>query len=94
MEPLQINLVRKGKYIGITDGKKVITIRDAEGVATPAFSHLVPTFESGSRSVDLSVDDFLMLRQALEESLETIVEATDPVDVPTDGVRDGDRDIS
>lgn len=89
METININLVRDGNYTGITDGTKIVMIRDPDGKVTPGFEHLMPIFDSKTQSAALSIDDFLMIKKALEDSLVFTV-TTESVDVPADGVRDGD----
>jgi len=84
METMRINLIKDGKYAGITDGKKFIVLRTAFGVVTPGFAHLMPIFDSKTQVVDLGVDDFLMIQKALQESTNAIIAPTESVDVPTD----------
>lgn len=72
MEPLQINVVRDGMYLGITDGVKIVMIRDAFGVLQDVrFAHLVIVLESPITTAELLEPDFKLIKDALDASSET-----------------------
>jgi hypothetical protein len=83
MESLSVTVVRDGKYIGLTDGKKVLMIRDAFGKTNPVYEHLIGIFGGYATGATLLQPDFELIKKGLEESNETTITAK-PLELPAD----------
>lgn len=86
MVKLEISVVKDGQYLGITDGKKVIMIRDAFGGVVEKFSHLIPVFEGPEQYVDIMPPDLYLITTELEASIDTIQapNSTEPLELHPD----------
>lgn len=94
MIKLDISVVKDGKYLGVSNGTKVLMIRDAFGVPVEKFEHLIPVFEGPERYIDIMPPDLQLLVNEFEASIDTLNTPTESVDLRADKLFDGDRDIA
>jgi hypothetical protein len=87
---LAITIVKDGSYLGVTNGTKVLMVRDAFGVVTPTYKHLIPIFEDNGQTTEISPIDMAFLLKEFEASIDTIAKPAEPLELRADELLDSD----